>query len=137
MHVRVLAGTAYGMTSPVPTLSPLFYVDAELSSGRSLPLPREHEECALYVVEGALQCGSEHAEHGRMLVFESGAEVTLQAQRATRFVLLGGAPVGKRYIDWNFVSSRRERLERAKDDWREGRFPKVPGDELEFVPLPG
>jgi redox-sensitive bicupin YhaK (pirin superfamily) len=72
-----------------------------------------------------------------MLVFTKDARVTLRAEQPTRLVLLGGAPLeGERYIDWNFVSSSKERLEQAKQDWREGRFPKVPGDELEFIPLP-
>lgn len=135
--LRVLAGAAYGMTSPVETLSPLFYVDAVMSAGTELALPAESEERAVYVVEGALRGGADRAEPGRMLVFAKGAHVTLRAAKPTRIVLLGGAPLdGKRYIDWNFVSSSRERLEQAKADWREGRFPKVPGDELEFIPLP-
>ncbi|MFA6954899.1 MAG: pirin family protein [Thermoanaerobaculia bacterium] len=137
VRLRVLAGAAYGMTSPVETLSPLFYVDAALSAGSELSLPGEHEERAIYVVEGALRCGAERAEPGRMLVFTEDARVTLQAAEPTRVVLLGGAPLdGKRYIDWNFVSSSKERLEQAKQDWREGRFPKVPGDDVEFIPLP-
>jgi redox-sensitive bicupin YhaK (pirin superfamily) len=137
VKLRVLAGTAYGMTSPVETLSPLFYVDAQMSAGSELSLPGEHQERAIYVVEGAVHCGHGQAQPGRMLVFTEDARVTLRAEQPTRLVLLGGAPLdGKRYIDWNFVSSSRERLEQAKRDWREGRFPKVPGDEVEFIPLP-
>jgi redox-sensitive bicupin YhaK (pirin superfamily) len=137
-RVRVLAGTAYGLSSPVETLSPLFYLDATLPAGGELALPADHEERAVYVVEGALRCGDEAAEPGRMLVFKKGANVVLRTQRSCRLVLLGGAPLdGPRYIDWNFVSSSKERIEQAKRDWREGRFPKVPGDEVEFIPLPG
>ena len=137
VRLRVLAGTAYEMTSPVETLSPLFYVDAVMSAGSELALPVGHEERAIYVVEGALGCGAERAGAGRMLVFAKEAKVVLRAELATRIVLLGGAPLdGKRYIDWNFVSSSKERLERAKRDWKEGRFPKVPGDDLELMPLP-
>jgi redox-sensitive bicupin YhaK (pirin superfamily) len=135
--LRVLAGTAYGMTSPVETLSPLFYVDVRMSAGSELSIPAEHEERALYVVEGSVRCGSDPARPGRMLVFSRDARVTLRAEQPARLVLLGGAPLdGKRYIDWNFVSSSRERLEQAKQDWRERRFPTVPGDEVEFIPLP-
>lgn len=137
VSLRVLAGSAYGVTSPVETLSPLFYVDAVMAEGSQIALPSGHEERALYVVEGALHCGAERAEVGRMLVFSRGVGVVLRAERASRIVLLGGAPLdGKRYIDWNFVSSSRERLEQAKQAWRAGQFPKVVGDEAEFIPLP-
>lgn len=137
VKLRVLAGTAYDMTSPVESLSPLFYVDAVMSAGSELALPGDHEERAIYVVDGALRCGAERAEAGRMLVFAKDANVLLRAEPATRIVLLGGAPLdGKRYIDWNFVSSSKETLEQAKRDWKEGRFPKVPGDDSEFMALP-
>lgn len=138
VRLRVLAGTAFGLTSPVEALSPLFCVDVTMSAGSDLPLPGEHEERAAYVVEGVLRCGAEHAPKGRMLVFSTQARAHLGAEQPARVVLLGGAPLeGRRYIDWNFVSSSKERLERAKKDWKEGRFPKVPGDEVEFIPLPG
>lgn len=137
VRLRVLAGTAYDMTSPVEILSPLFYVDAVMSAGSELALPSGHEERAVYVVDGVLRCGAERVEVGRMLIFAKEAKVTLRAERATRVVLVGGAPLdGKRYIDWNFVSSSKERLEQARRDWKEGRFPKVPGDDVEFIPLP-
>jgi redox-sensitive bicupin YhaK (pirin superfamily) len=137
VRLKVLAGTAFGMTSPVETLSPLFYVDAVMSAGSTLSLPSGHEERALYVVEGAVGCGTERTDAGRMLVFVPGASVSLRADSQARVVVLGGAPLeGARHIYWNFVSSSRERIEQAKRDWRDGRFPKVPGDEVEFVPLP-
>jgi len=137
VRLKVLAGTAFGMTSPVETLSPLFYVDAVMSAGSTLSLPSGHEERALYVVEGAVGCGTERTDAGRMLVFVPGASVSLRADSQARVVVLGGAPLeGARHIYWNFVSSSRERIEQAKRDWRDGRFPKVPGDEAEFVPLP-
>jgi redox-sensitive bicupin YhaK (pirin superfamily) len=136
-RLRVLAGTAYGATSPVRTFSPLFYVDAALPAGCELELPDEHAERAVYVAEGALQCGAERAEVGRMLVFAPGAAGVLRAEQQSRLALIGGAPIdGERHIFWNFVSSSRERLERAKRDWRERRFPKIPGDDLEAIPLP-
>jgi redox-sensitive bicupin YhaK (pirin superfamily) len=137
VRLRVLAGTAYGVTSPVETLSPLFYVDVAMASGSELPLPTEHEERAAYVVDGVLHCGAERAEAGRMLVFAGGAKAILRAGEVTRVVLVGGAPLdGSRHIFWNFVSSSQERIARAKRAWKDGRFPKVPGDEVEFVPLP-
>lgn len=138
VRIHVLAGSAYGLVSPVRALSPLFYVDAAMPASTRVRLPEEHEERALYVLRGAVACGGERVEPGRMLVFEPGARVTVAAQEAARLVLLGGAPLdGKRHIDWNFVSSSRERIERARRDWQERRFPSVPGDEVEFVPLPG
>ena len=137
VRLRVLAGSAYGMTSPVEILSPLFYADALLSEGSELELPGGHEERAIYVVDGAVRHGAERAEVGRMVAFAPEAKVVLRAERATRIALLGGAPLdGERYIDWNFVSSSRDRLQQARRDWKEGRFPKVPGDEVEFIPLP-
>jgi len=136
-RIRVLAGSAFGRTSPVRTFSPLFYVDAAMPAGSELPLPDEHEERAAYVVSGAIECGRERAERGRMLVFTPGAAATLRAVSDARVALVGGAPIdGERHLFWNFVSSSRARIEQAKRDWREGRFPKVPGDEQEFIPLP-
>jgi redox-sensitive bicupin YhaK (pirin superfamily) len=135
--LRVLAGTAYGMNAPVAILSPLFYVDAAMSAGSELELPNEYEDRAVYVVDGEITCGGEHAGVGRMLVLGRGAGVTVRAGRASRIVLVGGAPLeGERYMDWNFVSSSKERIARAATAWKEGRFPKVPGDDLEFIPLP-
>ena len=137
VRLRVLAGTAFGMTSPVATLSPLFYADAAMSVGSVLSLPAEHEERALYVVEGTVGIGTERTEAGRMLVFVPGSGVTIRAESEARIVVLGGAPLdGPRHIHWNFVSSSKARIEQAKQDWKEGRFPRVPGDETEFVPLP-
>jgi redox-sensitive bicupin YhaK (pirin superfamily) len=136
-HLRVLAGSAYGERSPVRTFSPLFYVDVAMPGGCELPLPREHDERAAYVVDGAIDGGGERAESGRMLVFARGADVRLRAAVDSRVVLIGGAALdGERHIFWNFVSSSKERIERAKRDWKDGRYPKVSGDEVEFVPLP-
>jgi redox-sensitive bicupin YhaK (pirin superfamily) len=137
VRLRVLAGSAFGLTSPVETLSPLFYVDAVMAPGTTLALPGEHDERALYVIDGAVACGTERTEAGRMLVFVPGASVTLRADSPARVALLGGARLdGPRHIYWNFVSSSKARIEQAKRDWKEGRFPKVPGDDLELVPLP-
>jgi len=136
-RVRVLAGSAFGQTSPVKTFAPLFYADVAMPAGCELVVPNEHEERAAYVAEGRITCGNEHAERGRMLVFARGAEVALRATSDARMVLIGGAPIdGERHIWWNLVSSSKARIEQAKLDWKEGRFPKVPGDEAEFMPLP-
>jgi hypothetical protein len=136
-QIRLLAGSAYDEQAPVRTLSPLFYVDAAIAQGSELPLPDEHEERAAYVIGGTVQCGAERAERGRMLVFKPGVRVSLRAVSDARVALIGGAPIdGERHIFWNFVSSSQARIEQAKRDWREGRFPKVPGDEQEFIPAP-
>jgi redox-sensitive bicupin YhaK (pirin superfamily) len=136
-RLRVIAGSAYGATSPVQVLSPLFYVEAQLEAGTELELPDEHRERAAYIVAGGLSVdGKAHGE-GAMLVVREGQPARIKALGATRALLLGGAPLdGERHIWWNFVSSSKERIERAKDDWRNGRFGKVPGDETEFIPLP-
>ena len=135
--LRVVAGEAFGAASPVITRSPLFYVDAKMPAGSRLTVPAEPEERASYVVEGAIRCGTERAEPHRLFVFKPGATVSLRAESESRIMLFGGAPLdGPRHIYWNFVSSSKERIEQAKRDWKEGRFPKVPGDEVEFIPLP-
>jgi redox-sensitive bicupin YhaK (pirin superfamily) len=137
VRVRVLAGAAYGVVSPVGTSSLLFYADAAMPAGSELPLPREHAERAVYVVDGAVECDAEHAESGRMLVFASGTRIVLRAKAGARIVLIGGAPLaGERHMLWNFVSSSQQRLDQAKKDWKEGRFPRVPGDDVEVVPFP-
>jgi redox-sensitive bicupin YhaK (pirin superfamily) len=136
-RIRVLAGSAYGERSPVLTFSDMLYVDVAMRSGSDIAVPDEYSERAAYIVDGTVECGTLHAESGRMLVFESGAAVRLHATVDARIVLLGGAPIeGERHIWWNFVSSSTARIEQAKRDWKEGRFPKVTGDEIEFVPLP-
>ena len=134
--LRLIAGAAYGETSPVRTFSPMFYLAAEMPAGTALTLPAEYEERAVHVAEGAVSVAGQDLGVGRMAVFAAGAAVTLQAEEASRVMLLGGAAIdGPRHIWWNFVSSRPERIEQAKADWREGRFAAVPG-ESEFIPLP-
>jgi redox-sensitive bicupin YhaK (pirin superfamily) len=136
-EVRVLAGSAYGQTSPVKTSAPLFYADVVMPAGSELPLLGEHTERAAYMIEGSVTCGDVKAEARRMLLFATGAKAMLRATTDARIALLGGAPLdGERHIWWNFVSSSKARIEQAKRDWKEGRFPKVPGDEGEAIPLP-
>jgi redox-sensitive bicupin YhaK (pirin superfamily) len=136
-RLRVLAGEAFGARSPVKVLSPLFYVAAELDAAAELSLPDEYEGRGAYVVSGAVALDGLTHTAGSMLVFRRGVPARLLAREASLVMLFGGAPLdGDRHIDWNFVSSSRERIERAKDDWRARRFPRVPGDEVEFIPLP-
>lgn len=137
--VRVLIGAGFGVRSPVETLSETFYADAVLEPAGELRLPDEHEERALFLVEGALTCEGERYEGPCMLVFTPGCAARVRAEGECRLLLLGGAPLGRRHMSWNFVSSSRERVQQAREDWRAQRlerFPKVPGDEDEFVPLP-
>jgi hypothetical protein len=118
----------------VPTLSSL---DAVMSAGSPLSLPTEHRRRALYVGEGTVGCDTARTEAGRMLVFVPGASMVLRADAPARSVLLGGTPLdGRRSIHWNFVSSTRERIDQARREWKERRFPNVLGDEVEFVPVP-
>lgn len=133
----IVAGSAYGQKSPVRVLSPTLYVHAQLEAGARLVIDDEHEERGVYVAEGAIVCDDHEVGSGTLLVLRAGAKVTVSATRPTRLMLLGGAKLaGERHIFWNFVSSSTARLEQAKDDWKNDRFPKVPGDEVEFIPLP-
>jgi redox-sensitive bicupin YhaK (pirin superfamily) len=135
--VRVLAGSAYGKVSPVRIFSPLFYVEAAMPAGTSLSLPEEHEQRGVYVLTGALSQQGQPLEARSLAIFNAGGAPTVRAEVDSRVLLLGGAPPdGPRHIEWNFVSSSLERIEQAKREWQAGRFPKVPGDEVEFIPLP-
>ena len=135
--LRVLAGAAYGAVSPVKTFSPLFYAEAVMPAGSELSMPEGYTDRAAYLVEGTIVCGDERCASPQMLVFRAGADATFKAERDSRVMLIGGEPLeGPRHIWWNFVSSSRERIEAAKRDWAEGRFPPVPGDERDYIPLP-
>ncbi|EON91653.1 pirin [Marinobacter lipolyticus SM19] len=133
--VRVMMGSAYGRTSPVRLFSDTLYVEAHLQPGQSLTLP-EAEERGVYVASGSLRAQDTDMPAQSMTIFANQPGITITAVEESRIALIGGAPVGKRFIEWNFVSSRKERIEQAKNDWTEGRFDKVPGDEVEFIPLP-
>jgi redox-sensitive bicupin YhaK (pirin superfamily) len=136
MGIRLIAGSAFGMTSPVVTFSETLQADLRLAIGARLALPREHPERALYILDGGVViAGQEYGPH-RMLVFRPGDEIVIEANAPTRALLLGGEPLdGPRHLWWNFVSSSRERIEQAKADWQAGRFGTIPG-ETEFIPLP-
>ncbi|MEQ8698281.1 MAG: pirin family protein [Bauldia litoralis] len=134
--MRLIAGEAFGAQSPVATYSPMVYFEALAPAGAAIPVP-EIPERAFYVVEGAVALAGERYGPGTMVVLDAGGEAALAVDERARVMVLGGDPIdGVRHIWWNFVSSDPERIERAKDDWREGRFPKVEGDD-ELTPLPG
>ena len=136
-HVRVIAGKLFGAASPVKTYSELFYADARLDAGASLALDADHEERALYLVSGEIEIAGDSFAPGRLLVLRPGDRISVKAKTPARFMALGGAALeGPRHIWWNFVSSRKERIEQAKEDWRAGRFGLVPGDDKESIPLP-
>ena len=132
----VIAGSAFGQSSPVNTLSDWLYAEVRLDAGASAPLDPDQEERAIYVVEGEVRIANETFEGPRLLIFRPGDRITVTATRDARLMFLGGAALeGPRYIWWNFVSSRLDRIEAAKADWKSGRFKGVPG-ETEFIPLP-
>jgi len=134
--IRVMMGSAYGVSSPVKTLSDTLYVEANLKPGDTITLPDTVEECAVYMVKGTLKAKDSDIPELCMTVFCKPLGVELTAEDDVHLVIIGGKPLGPRHIWWNFVSSRKERIEEAKQDWREGRFAKVIGDEEEFIPLP-
>jgi redox-sensitive bicupin YhaK (pirin superfamily) len=136
LRARIIAGSAFGVTSPVAMVSPWFYAEVALDEGATAPLDPDHEERAVYLVEGEIEIAGERFEGPRLLIFRPGDRIAVKALRASRMMFLGGdALEGPRHIWWNFVSSRRERIEQAKEDWKSGRFAPVP-DESEFIPLP-
>jgi redox-sensitive bicupin YhaK (pirin superfamily) len=133
---RVIAGKAFGRAASVGMLSDWFYAEVRLAAGASAPLDAEHEERAVYVAEGEVEIAGDRFEAPRLLIFRPGDRITVTATRPARLMFLGGAALeGPRYIWWNFVSSRKERIEEAKEEWKTGRFKPVPG-ETEFIPLP-
>lgn len=138
VRAQVVAGTLFGQTSKVKTLSPLFYGDVQMQAGARLDLDAQYEERAAYLVQGQVEVDGVVFEPGRLIVFKPGCPVTLKALTAARFAVLGGEPLdGPRFIWWNFVSSSKDRIEQAKDEWTRTRFDQVvPGDESEFIPLP-
>ena len=133
--VRVMMGTAYGATSPVRVFASTLYVEAHLQSGQKLLLP-DADERAIYVAQGALKAQDIDIPEHAMAILSNVSGVIVEAAEESRIAIIGGEHMGKRFIDWNFVSSRKERIEQAKRDWRERRFPVVAGDEVEFIPLP-
>lgn len=136
VDLRLIVGSLFGQTSPVATLSDMFYADAHMATGATMPLPADHAERAAYVIEGEVEIAGETYGAHRLLVFRPGDAITLRATAPLRILLLGGEPMdGPRHLWWNFVHSSKDRIEAAKADWKAGRFDAVPG-EGEFIPLP-
>jgi len=133
---RLIAGTAFGLAAGVRTHSPLFYLHWDLQAGARAALPADQPERALYVVSGAIELGGARYEAGQMVVLAGGTAVDFAAPIRTTVMALGGEPVGPRHIEWNFVSSSRERIEQAKADWRAGRMKLPDLDHDEWIPLP-
>ena len=134
---KLLVGDMLGHKSPVKTESDVLYAHVALPADASMDIEANGRDLAVYLITGELQVNGQSVGAGQMMVAESGQNLKIQAQKLSDLMILGGAPLpGDRHIYWNFVSSSKERIERAKDDWRNQRFPKVPGDEKEFIPLP-
>ena len=136
LTARLVAGEAYGARAPFPVHSPLFYVHWTLASGARADLEARYPERAAYVASGSVTVDGRTFDAGRMLVFAPGETIVFEAVSPAIVMLLGGDPIGERFIEWNFVSSSRARIDRAKDDWRAGRMKLPVGDDAEFVPLP-
>src|SRR5690606_18763894 len=133
---RVVAGEAFGLRADVRTHSPLFYIHWQIDAGARAVLPAEYSERAIYIAAGVVEVAGQRFDSGQMLVFAPGQTVTIAALAPAIVMALGGEPVGQRFIDWNFVSSSRERIEQAKADWRAGRMKLPDFDAEEFIPLP-
>jgi redox-sensitive bicupin YhaK (pirin superfamily) len=134
--MRLIAGNAYGLANEVKTHSPMFYLHVNLQSGARFTLPEKHSERAVYIAKGFLEVSGRMYSPGQMLVFGKEEQPVLIGKETSTLMLLGGEPVGERFIWWNFVSSRKERIEQAKADWKEGRIQLPPADNQEFIPLP-
>ncbi len=144
VKLKLILGSAYGKTAPAKMFSDTFYADVTMQAGSRLPLPDDHEDRGLYIVEGSVSIAGQDFVAGRMMVFRPGDKITVAAgEQGARLMILGGATLeGPRYIFWNFVSSSREKLDEAKEQWRrgnwgEGLFDLPPDDRDEFIPLPG
>jgi redox-sensitive bicupin YhaK (pirin superfamily) len=133
--LRVLMGSAYGLSSPVKTYAETLYVEAHLQGGQKLQLP-QCEERAIYVAKGQLVINDTVIPEFSMVVLSAAENVIVEATEESRIALIGGEKMTKRFIEWNFISSRKDRVEQAKQDWQAGNFPKVVGDEEEFIPYP-
>jgi len=134
--MRLIAGDAYGLRNDVTIRSPLFYLHVILQRDATFGLPKEHSERGFYIVKGSVEVSGNVYHAGQMLVFATGEDPLVLAKENTTLMLLGGEPLGERFIWWNFVSSRKERIEQAKEDWKQGRIILPPNDNKEFIPLP-
>jgi len=135
IRTRLLAGEAFGLRAGVTTHSPLFYAHMEVDSGKRAALPGNYTDRAFYVASGEINAGGQVHGPGRMVVFAPGEDTTIETNTRSTLMALGGEPVGERFIEWNFVSSSRERIEQAKADWKAQRFKLPDFDNQEFIPL--
>lgn len=134
--MRLIAGSAYGLKNDVKIHSPLFYLHINISTGQLLSLPPEYSERSIYIVKGSLEVGGNTYTSGQLLVFTKKTDPKIKSLENSTLMLMGGEPLGERFIWWNFVSSRKERIEQAKEDWKQGRIILPPNDNKEFIPLP-
>ncbi|MDY0904803.1 pirin family protein [Pedobacter sp. CFBP9032] len=134
--MRLIAGDAFGLSSNVKTNSPLFYLHVVLEQGARFGLPKEHSERGAYIVKGSIEINGVTYGEGKLLVFTKGVDPLIIAKEKVTLMMLGGEHLGERYIWWNFVSSRKERIEQAKEDWLQGRILLPPTDNEVFIPLP-
>jgi redox-sensitive bicupin YhaK (pirin superfamily) len=135
--VRVIIGSLYGAQAPVTTFSEMFYADVQMEPGATLPVETEHEERAVFILDGEVEIAGDRFGPRRLLVFRPGDRLAVTALTQASLMLLGGEPMdGPRHIWWNFVSSSKDRIDAAKADWKAGRFDKVFGDEKDFIPMP-
>jgi len=136
VNARVIMGSLWGATAPTTCHAETINADIALEAGGSIPIDAEADERALMLIGGEASADGEQLELYALHVLRPGKAMTLRSAAGGRVMLMGGETMGKRHVWWNFVSSRRDRIEQAKEDWNEGRFPKVPGDEKEFIPIP-
>jgi redox-sensitive bicupin YhaK (pirin superfamily) len=134
--MRLIAGEAFGLKSEVETTSPLFYLHVVLEPGTRFGIPQGHSERGVYVANGSITVNGTKYQEGQLLVFSPGVDPVIVAGAHSTLMMLGGEHLGDRYIWWNFVSSRKERIEQAKEDWKQGRILLPPTDNAEFIPLP-
>jgi redox-sensitive bicupin YhaK (pirin superfamily) len=134
--MRLIAGNAFGLKSTVKTHSPLYYLHVVLEKGARFGLPNEYSERGIYIAKGSVEVSGKTYTAGQMLVFTKGTDPIIFSKAPSTLMFLGGEPLGERFIWWNFVSSRKERIEQAKSDWKEGKIILPPSDNHEFVPLP-
>lgn len=134
--MRLIAGDAYGLRNDVKIKSPLFYLHVVLEQGAIFGPPKSHPERGMYIVKGSVEISGNLYSAGQMVAFTPGTDPLITAKENTTLMLLGGEPLGDRFIWWNFVSSRKERIEQAKEDWKQGRIILPPNDNKEFIPLP-
>jgi len=136
LTARLIAGSAFGLSNRVKTHSPLFYLHAELAADARIGLPDGHAERAVYVVEGSIDVEGRNYPAGQLLVFAAGGAPNITAAQSSTMMMFGGEPLGPRHIWWNFVSSRKDRIEQAKADWKAGRIALPQYDNQDFIPLP-